>query len=134
MKKIFFVILLVNLITSCEKYDECIIPVIGVYDAHIVGHYGPFSMAISEDYGDNISIDAPWLYEEWHVIEADIDGCSDYENYESNKMDIYISKQKLGDGIYIKGRGFYSEGSIQIDYTVYDYGEKHHFTLIGTKH
>ena len=63
----FLLSIFVLSISSCEKYDECSIPVVGVYEAYIVGVAGPFEITISIDYGDNIEIDAPWLEDNWFV-------------------------------------------------------------------
>ena len=120
-------------ISSCEKYDECTIPVVGVYEAHIVGVTGSFDLLISIDHGDNIEIDAPWLEDNWYVLKADIDGCTDYSDGESNALDIDIHNQEFTENRRIEGDGFYSDYSIQIDYTIIDGNDKYHYKIVGSK-
>ena len=115
------------LITACEKYDEDIMPIVGVYEAHIAGVAGPFSMNITANYGDNIRIEAPWLDDNWHIIDADVD---DKEYY---SKDIDIPYQSIGEGLKIYGDGVYQDFSIQIDYTIEDGNDLYHYTLVGTK-
>ena len=129
MKKILLLSILIITLFSCEKYDDCVLPVVGIYEAHVVGVAGPFNLVVSEDNGDNIRIDAPWLEDTWSVLEADIDGCGD-EDY---KLDISIPVQKFDEYRDISGRGFYSDYTIQIDYTIYDGDDRYEYTIVGTK-
>lgn len=115
------------LFTACEKYDEDIMPIVGVYEAHITGVAGPFSMNITANYGDDIKIEAPWLDDNWHIIDADVD---DKEYY---LKEIDIRKQSIGDGLKIYGEGVYQDFTIQIDYTIEDGNDLYHYTLVGTK-
>jgi hypothetical protein len=114
-------------VVSCEKYQEQVLPVVGVYEANIVGVNGPFSISISADFGNNVLIDAPWDGENWYVIEARV-----RDEWEFEK-DIRIRDQKVDDGIRIRGEGVFFDYSIQLDYTLTIDGERRNFTLVGTK-
>ena len=128
MKKLLILSVLALLVfSSCEKYDEDIMPVVGVYEAHITGVAGPFSMNITSNYGDNIIIEAPWLDGKWYLVDADIDFAGDY-----NKR-IQIHDQPIGGGLRIYGEGAFQDFSIQIDYTIVDGNDLYHYTLVGTK-
>jgi hypothetical protein len=129
MKKLLLLsVLAIFILSSCEKYEENTMQVVGNYEASIVGVAGPFTMTIAADYGDNIIIEAPWLDDNFTLVEADLD---EEEYY--YRMDIDINKQDIGDGLYIYGDGVYQDFSIQIDYTIEDGNDLYHYTLVGTK-
>ncbi len=128
MKKILFLAAVLISISSCEKYDDCVLPIVGVYEAHVVGVSGPFDLVISEYHGDRIKIDAPWLENTWSVLDADTDGC-----YDDFKMNITIPVQTFDEYRDIGGKGFYSDYTIQIDYTIYDGDDRYKYTIVGTK-
>ncbi len=128
MKKLLFLAVVLILISSCEKYEDCVLPIVGVYEAHVVGVSGPFDMVISEYRGDRIKIDAPWLENTWSVLDADTDGC-----YDDFKMNITIPVQTFDEYRDIGGKGFYSDYTIQIDYTIYDGDDRYEYTIVGTK-
>ncbi|GLR16873.1 hypothetical protein [Portibacter lacus] len=124
----YFILLCLSLvIISCEKYDEDILPIVGVYEANVVGVDGPFSVSISVDYGNNIWIDAPWDGDTWSVIKARV-----RDEYEYEKK-IRIGNQEIDDGVRIDGEGFFFDYTIQLDYTIEIGNERRDFTLIGTK-
>ena len=129
MKKILILAAILISISSCEKYDDCVLPIVGVYEAHIVGVSGPFDLVISESHGDKIKIDAPWLENTWSVLDANIDGCFE----DDVKMDIDIPTQTFDEYRDIGGKGFYSDYTIQIDYTIYDGDDRYEYTIVGTK-
>ncbi|HEB62181.1 MAG TPA: hypothetical protein ENI82_03420 [Bacteroidetes bacterium] len=128
MKKILFIAAVLISISSCEKYEDCVLPIVGVYEAHVVGVSGPFDLVISEYRGDRIKIDAPWLENTWSVLDADTDGC-----YDDFKMNITIPVQTFDEYRDIGGKGFYSDYTIQIDYTIYDGDDRYEYTIVGTK-
>jgi hypothetical protein len=129
MKHLLFLAVLMILVSSCEKYDDCILPVAGVYESHVVGVTGPFDLVISEKNGDDIRIDAPWLEDTWMVLNAHIDGCYD-DDY---KLEIRIPTQQFDKYRDIAGKGFYYDYTIQIDYTIYDGDDRYEYTIVGTK-
>ena len=126
MKYVILLVLGLSII-SCEKYDPDVLPVVGVYEANIVGVGGPFSISISSDYGTRILIDAPWDAENWSVIEARV---SDEYGYEK---DLRVKNQEIADGVRIYGDGIFFDFSIQLDYALEIDGETIDFTLVGTK-
>ena len=128
MKKLLFLAVVLISISSCEKYDDCVLPIVGVYEAHVVGVSGPFDLVISEFRGDRIKIDAPWLENTWSLLDADTDGC-----YDDFKMNITIPVQTFDDYRDIGGKGFYSDYTIQIDYTIFDGDDRYEYTIVGTK-
>lgn len=130
MKNTIYIIGLVIIafsITSCEKYQEEILPVVGVYEANVVGVSGPFSISISVDYGNNIYIDAPWDGEIWTVVDAEVRDEFDYQKR------IKIFDQHLDDGTRIWGDGFFYDYTIQLDYTIRMNGVNYDYTIVGTK-
>ena len=129
MKYLLFFAVFIFATTSCEKYEECTLPIVGVYESHVVGITGPFNMVVSLDRYDNIQIDAPWLDDEWYVVNADTDGCANTDY----KLDINIFNQTFENNRRISGSGFYSDYTIQIDYTITDGNDKYHYTIVGTK-
>jgi hypothetical protein len=116
------------LFSSCEKYDEEILPVVGTYDASIVGLTGAFNMVVSVDYGDRVLIDAPFDGYDWFVVEAKI------RDKEAYRKRIEIRDQIIDPGIYIYGEGVYFEGSIQLDYSIDFEGIEYNYTLVGSKY
>lgn len=115
------------LMISCERYQQEVLPVVGVYEANIVGVNGPFSISVSSDFGYNVLIDAPWDGENWSVIEARV-----RNEWELDK-DIIIRNQRLEDGVRISGEGIFFDYSLQLDYTLTVDGVRENFTLVGTK-
>jgi len=126
-KAILLSIFTLLLLSSCEKYDEDILPIVGVYEAHITGIAGPFSINVTSDYGDNVNIEAPWLDDEWRIIKADIDYKEEYTK------EIEIHTQSLSNGIQIYGEGVFQDYTLQIDYTIVDGDDLYHYTLVATK-
>jgi len=120
-------------ISSCEKYDDCTVPVVGVYETHLVGLSGPFDLVVSLDDGDNIQIDAPWLNDIWQNIDADTNGCLANTPDADTKLDITIHRQSFDGNKHISGDGFYSDYSIQLDYTITDGSNKYHYRMVGSK-
>lgn len=128
MNKLIYTITLSGLLlASCTGVDEEILPVVGVYRSHILGVAGPFDLIVSSDRGDDVLMEAPFDGLDWYVLRADID------DQGPGVMDIDIPSQQIGNGIRISGGGFYSDGTIELEYRI-DYGdEKLYFKLIGTK-
>lgn len=112
---------------SCEDYNDDIFEIAGVYQASLIGENGSFNMPISIDYGDNITIEAPFDGSVWDIVYADVD-CTACEI-----KDIEIEEQQLDEGVFIEGYGAYSYGTIQLDYVMYIYGDAYDFTLIASK-
>lgn len=112
---------------ACEPYDEDILPIVGSYEANIIGLTGSFDMAISTTGGDNIRIDAPFDGFEYFVIDADID---DEEEWRKR---IDIDRQEIAPDVYIEGRGVFFDYSIQLDYTIEDFSGEYDFTLVGSQ-
>lgn len=123
------IILVITLITllSCEDYNQDVFEIAGVYQASVIGTNGSFNMPISIDFGDNITIEAPFDGSVWDIVYADVD-CTDCEI-----KDIEIEEQQLDEGVFIEGYGAYSYGTIQLDYVMYIFGDVYEFTLIGSK-
>lgn len=115
------------LMVSCSGIDEEILPVVGVYRSHILGVAGPFDLIVSSDRGDDVLMEAPFDGLDWYVIKADID------DQGQKIMDIDIPSQWIGDEMRISGDGFYTDGTIELDYRI-DYGdERFNFKLTGSR-
>jgi hypothetical protein len=120
-------ILTMLLFTACNNdIDEEVLPIIGVYEGHIVGVAGPFSMSISADGNDDIIIDAPFDGTDYLVVEADTDD-RDWE------VDIDIRRQWIDDFTEIWGDGLYFDGTIQIDYEVRMGNQLYAYRLVASK-
>lgn len=129
MKKIILLFLLSFTLLSCSDYAEEVYPVIGFYDARVVGVTGTFEMNISADWGRRILIDAPFDGEYWDIVEARVD-----EPDGSYAQDIDIPRQTLAEGVEIWGDGVYYNGTVQLDYKMWLYGEKVAFKIIGSQY
>lgn len=101
--------------SSCERYDEDVIEISGLYDATVLGISGPHTISVAYDRGDNISIEAPFDGVQWAIIRADVD----HQQDRIKRIDIF--EQEIGPGVFIWGEGSYFEGTLQLDYTI-DYG------------
>ena len=115
-------------LTSCMDIDDEILPVVGVYRAHVVGVSGPFDLVVSTDSGDDILIDSKLDGYEWYVAKADID------NQDKSVMDIDIFNQNIAPGTFIKGEGFFRDNTIELRYSIdFGNGEIVNFKLVATK-
>lgn len=112
---------------ACEPYDEDILPIVGTYEASILGVTGPFSMAISTTGGDDIRIDALFDGFDYFLVDADID---DKEEF---RKEIDIDYQEIAPNVFIEGRGVYFDYSIQLDYTIEDPTGVYDLTLVGSQ-
>ena len=116
------------LFSSCNDINEDILPIVGIYRAHVIGVAGPFDLIISADRGDDVIIEAPFDGFDYYTITADID------NPTERVADLNISKQSIGSGVHIKGNGFLREGTLQLVYIIdYGNGDKVEYTIVGTK-
>jgi hypothetical protein len=127
MKHIAFTLFLGVLLTSCEKYDENVLPVVGTYVAHVVGGEGDFTMSINIDYGRNLTIDAPWDDYFWYAAHAKLRHEEDWDK------EIRIPHQTLDAGVQLQGEGVFFDYSIQLDYTIWIDGHAYHYTIVGSK-
>lgn len=130
MKKIILLFgLCICFLSACDDtpFNEDIYPLIGVYDANIVGVSGPFVISVTASGGDDINIDAPWDGENWDIIEVDVDNPHEWE------IDLDINDRSYGADGEIDGSGIFVDYTIQLDYTVKIDGEDEDYTLIATK-
>ena len=125
--KIIAALSILIMAVSCEKYEDEILPMVGVYEANVVGVGGPYSVSISIDFGDRLTIDAPWDGEIWDAIDAEVRNQYDY------KKEIIIYEQELEPGVFIWGEGVFYDYTIQLDYTIEVDNIKYGYTLVGTK-
>ncbi|MEZ4908526.1 MAG: hypothetical protein R2771_13000 [Saprospiraceae bacterium] len=133
MKKLFILLCFTFFLNSCSDYNECTESLAGIYDAQILGVSGQFVLAVSIDKNDDIYIDSEWYDGIWTVIEADTDGCADYNNDAYGEVEIDIKSQEIADDIEISGSGFYYDYSMQIDYKIKDNGNIKKYTLVASK-
>lgn len=129
MKKFIYTLTILSslFLFACEEYDEDILPIVGSYEANIIGVTGPFNMAISTTGGDNIRIDAPFDSFDYALVDADID------NEEEWRKEIDIDWQEIAPNVFIEGRGVFFDYSIQLDYTIEDPTGRYDFTLVGSQ-
>ncbi|MBK8516996.1 MAG: hypothetical protein IPL55_12165 [Saprospiraceae bacterium] len=127
IRTLLFSVFLAMILSSCFEIDENILPVVGIYRAHIIGVAGPFDLIISTDKGDNVIIEAPFDGDYWYTIKADID------NQTERVMDFNIFNQQVDKDVNIKGNGFFINGTIELRYTMKFDNETVNFKLVGTK-
>ncbi|MBP9194316.1 MAG: hypothetical protein KBF57_06495 [Saprospiraceae bacterium] len=125
MKKTITLLSFALILFSCQDIDDEILPILGVYDAHVVGINGPFSINVSAAGNDDILIDAPFDGEFWSVVRADID------ETDRLKWDIDIYRQSIAPGVEIWGDGFYYDGTLQLDYTMQFFGENFDYRMLA---
>ncbi len=119
---------LVLTMSSCMDIDDDILPIVGVYRAHVVGVSGPFDLIISTDKGDDILIDSKLDGFDWYVAKADID------NQDKSIMDIKIYNQDIAPGTLIKGDGFFRDNTIELRYSIdFGNGEIVNYKMVATK-
>lgn len=111
---------------ACQEYDPFVFEMVGNYDSVIVGDPNGFTLTVSSDYDDNILIEAPFDGSVWDIVEADVD-C---EACELKEID--IDRQDLSRDISIEGRGAYSFGTIQLDYTIWIGRDAFDYTIVGS--
>jgi hypothetical protein len=126
-KSIFFYLFTLFIISSCNDVDDEILPIVGVYESHVIGLAGPFSMNVSVNFGDDVLIEAPFDGDVWSVVEADIDDTNRL------KWDIDIYRQSLAPGIEIWGQGFYFDETIQLNYSMSFFGNVYDYKIVGSR-
>jgi hypothetical protein len=127
IRVLLFSVLAVILFSSCQEIDENILPVVGIYRAHVVGVAGPFDLIISTERGDDVLIEAPFDGFDWYTLTADID------NQTERTMDFNIRNQQIAPFTDIKGTGFFRDGTIELRYSINFDGETVNFKVVGTK-
>lgn len=128
MKRIALLLLLIVGFASCTDYDQVILPVVGFYDARVIGVSGGFEMNVAADGGKNVIIEAPFDGDVWKIIRARFQDRDDF------RKEINISRQSLGDGVEIWGDGFYYDGNIQLDYKISFWGDTYQYKIIGSQY
>lgn len=129
MKNFYVLLIAMPLLFSCEKFDEDVIEISGLYHANVLGISGPHIISVAYDRGDEILIEAPFDGYEWTYIYADVDKQKDF----IKEIDIY--EQEIGPGVYIWGDGFYQDGTLQIDYTIeFSPFEIYDYRIVGVQH
>ncbi|MFZ1705481.1 MAG: hypothetical protein WAT79_14125 [Saprospiraceae bacterium] len=126
MTRLLCILAMMTSFSSCT-IDERVIPLIGVYRAHVLGITGPFDLIISSHRGDNLLIEAPFDGDNWEIIEIDVDN----KNYDV--VDIDIFKQELNTYLTIHGDGFYSNGTLELKYCIRQGGNCTDYTIVATK-
>jgi hypothetical protein len=127
IRVLLFSVLAVISFSSCQEIDENILPVVGIYRAHVVSVAGPFDLIISTKRGDDVLIEAPFDGFDWYTLTADID------NQTERTMDFNIRNQQIAPFIDIKGTGFFRDGTIELRYSINFDGETVNFKVVGTK-
>lgn len=115
------------ILSSCYEVDDNILPVVGIYRAHVVGVAGPFDLIISTDRGDDVIIEAPFDGDGYFTVKADLDDQTE------RIIDFDITDQQIDSDISIKGDGFYADGTIELRYTIYYGNRSVNYKLVGTK-
>ena len=123
LPSIFFLLTM----SACTDIDDRVVPIIGVYRGHIIGLTGPFDIVVAAEGSDNISIDAPFDGENYEVVLADMDQLDEWVT------DIDINRQTIAPDLDISGDGIANGETIQIDYRLYDNGERISLKMVGTK-
>ncbi len=120
-------ILSLFLLVSCQEYNDYLVEMVGIYDGRLVGDNQIFDVVVSIDNRDDVRIEAPFDGEIIDLAVVDVD-CVDCEIKELN-----IEEQYLDENVSIIGSGFYSFGTIQLDYTMYILGDAYDFSLVAVR-
>lgn len=126
MKQLIFTLLTSLTLFSCQV-DEEIIPLVGIYRAHVLGVAGPFDLIISTHQNDNVLIEAPFDGINWAIIEADID------DKDLTVKDIDILSQQIYTTTTIKGDGFYSGNTLELEYCIKEGNDCLTYKIVATK-
>ncbi|MBK8621923.1 MAG: hypothetical protein IPN79_09205 [Saprospiraceae bacterium] len=126
MKQLIFTLLTSFTLFSCQV-DEEIIPLVGIYRAHVLGVAGPFDLIISSDRGDNVLIEAPFDGVNWAITEADID------DKDLTVKDIDILSQQIYTTATIKGDGFFSGNTLELEYCIKEANDCLTYKIVATK-
>lgn len=127
-KYYLFLLPLIFFISSCQKYDEAILPMVGTYEAIIFGNSGTYNIGVSSGYGSDIFIDAPWDAQIFDEIEAEV------KDKDSYRKRIKIKRQELEPGIEIWGEGVFYDYTIQLDYSIDFGGLVYDYTMVANKY
>ncbi|MBK9734836.1 MAG: hypothetical protein IPO92_07670 [Saprospiraceae bacterium] len=128
IRVLLFSIFFGTMLISCMDIDEDVLPVVGIYRAHVVGVSGPFDLIVSTDRGDDVIMESKFDGFDWYTLKADLD------NANERVIDIDINNQIISQGTFVKGQGFFRDGTIELRYTIdFSDGEKVNFKLVGTK-
>lgn len=114
------------LISACRP-DERVVPLVGVYRAHIQGLAGPFDLIVSTHQGDNVLIEAPFDGNSWTIIEVDVD------DHLQNIVDLDILKQDIYFDAVIHGDGFFSNNTLELEYCIKEGGNCTWYKIVATK-
>ena len=127
-RALLFSIFLGPMLTSCMDIDKDVLPVVGIYRAHVVGVSGPFDLIVSTDRGDDVILESKFDGFDWYTLKADLDNATE------RVIDIDINNQNISQGTFVKGEGFFRDGTIELRYTIdFGDGDKVNFKLVGAK-
>ena len=75
-----FLLLLISILSlgSCNDVDEDVLPVIGIYRAHVFGVAGPFDLITSTDSNDEFKIEALFDGLEYYIACAEISDINEH--------------------------------------------------------
>ena len=124
-----FLILLISILSlgSCNDVDEDVLPVIGIYRAHVFGVAGPFDLITSTDSNDVFKIEALFDGLEYYIV------CAEISDINEHSINIEIDKQNISSDITISGKGFYVDGTLELTYSLKEDGTWRDFKIVGTK-
>lgn len=126
MRIVLLSLLFSAFISSCSV-DEEVIPIVGIYRAHVVGVAGPFDLVVSTHRGDNLLFEAPFDGVNWAIIEVDVD------NPEKVIADLDVLKQDIYTEETINGDGFFSNNTIELEYCIRLNGSCENYKMVASK-
>jgi hypothetical protein len=127
MKAILYILMPLMMLTSCTKPDEAILPLVGIFRAHIIGVAGPVDIAVSTDKGTRLLVDAPFNGKDWLVVSIKV------SDLDKEVKKLLLHEQTLDCCTEISGEGFYFNQSFELNYTLRQNGKKQRYKLVGTK-
>jgi len=124
-----FLLLLISILSlgSCNDVDDDVLPVIGIYRAHVFGVAGPFDLITSTDSNDEFKIEALFDGLEYYIA------CAEISDINEHSINIEIDKQDISSYITISGKGFYVDGTLELTYSLKEDGTWRDFKIVGTK-
>ena len=126
MRKLLLLFFVLSGLISCERYQDELVPLVGVYEGIIVGEPGAFTMSVAVE-GNDLIIDAPFDGFSFSIINANV------RNEDEDIIDLDFCGQQIHPDVVICGDGFFNFGDIQLWYEL-DYGfGVEEFVLVATK-
>ena len=127
MYKFLLLLIFIIPIGACNDADENVLPIIGIYRAHVFGVAGPFDLITSTDSNNEFKIEALFDGLEYYIA------CAEISDINEHFINIEIGKQDISADLTISGKGIYVDGTLELTYSLKEDGTWRDFKIVGTK-